>query len=357
MNPIIKISNSNIGLDYPTYFIADIAANHDGDIERAKDLIYMCAESGADAAKFQNFMADTIVSDYGFKNMKGKTSHQSSWSKSVFDVYKDASIPLEWSSTLKAVCDDAGIHYMTSPYDLNFIDQLSKYVCAWKLGSGDITWHEMIEKISKDDKPIIIATGASEMKEVIMAVEVASKNSDDIILMQCNTNYTASIENFKYISLNVIKLYAQKFPNLVIGLSDHTHGHTTVLGAVTLGARAIEKHFTDDCSRIGPDHRFSMDPTSWKDMVYATRELESALGNAEKKVMDNEKETIVVQRRSLRAKFNMRAGEVINKDCVVELRPCTEDGLPPYKIDYISGKTLTKDVIAGACITENDIKK
>jgi sialic acid synthase SpsE len=357
MSPKIKISNTNIGLDYPTYFIADIAANHDGDIERAKDLIYMSAESGANAAKFQNFQASTIVSDYGFKNMKGKTSHQSSWTKSVFDIYKDASIPIEWSSILKEVCDEAGIHYMTSPYDLKYIDQLSEYVCAWKLGSGDITWHEMIEKMSKDEKPLIMATGASDMEEVIMAVEVANKNSEDIILMQCNTNYTASIENFKYISLKVLKLYAEIFPNLVLGLSDHTHGHSTVLGAVTLGARAIEKHFTDDCSRAGPDHKFSMSPSSWKDMVHATRELESAFGQSEKKVMDNEKETIIVQRRSLRAKESMKAGDVINRENVVELRPCSKNSLPPYKINRILGKTLVNDINEGACIFIDDIKK
>ena len=356
MSPKIKISNTNIGLDYPTYFIADIAANHDGDIERAKDLIYMSAESGANAAKFQNFQASTIVSDYGFKNMK-VNSHQSTWSKSVFDVYKDASIPLEWSSILKEVCDNVGIHYMTSPYDLDYINKLSQYVCAWKLGSGDITWHEMIDKMSKDDKPLIIATGASDIEEVSMAVNLASKNSEDIILMQCNTNYTASIENFKYISLNVIKKYIQKFPNLVIGLSDHTHGHTTVLGAVTLGARVIEKHFTDDCNRSGPDHKFSMDPESWKDMVYATRELESALGETEKKVMDNEKESIIVQRRSLRANKSMKVGDVIKRDYVNELRPCPKEGLPPYKINTILGKTLRNDINKGACITEDDIKK
>tara|TARA_B100000795_G_C22787020_1_gene435101 strand:- start:45 stop:1118 length:1074 start_codon:yes stop_codon:yes gene_type:complete len=357
MSPIVNICNTNIGLGYPTYFIADVAANHDGDIERAKDLIYMCAESGANAAKFQNFQASTIVSDYGFKDMKVQTSHQSTWSKSVFDVYKDASIPLEWSSILKEVCDKVGIHYMTSPYDLGYINKLSQYVCAWKLGSGDITWHEMIDKMSKDDKPLIIATGASDLEEVSMAIDVASKNSEDIILMQCNTNYTASIENFKYISLNVIKKYIQEFPNLVIGLSDHTHGHTTVLGAVTLGARAIEKHFTDDCNRAGPDHKFSMDPKSWKDMVYATRELESALGETEKKVMDNEKESIIVQRRSLRANESMKVGDVIKRECVEELRPCPKEGLPPYKINTILGKTLIKDINKGACITEDDIKE
>ena len=109
-----KIQNQTIGLNYPTYFVADVAANHDGDIERAKDLIYLCAEAGADAAKFQHFSANTIVSDYGFKSLGSQQSHQSAWKKSVFDVYDSAAIPLEWTRVLKSECDKANIDYFTA---------------------------------------------------------------------------------------------------------------------------------------------------------------------------------------------------------------------------------------------------
>ena len=357
MKPIVKICNQLIGLDYPTYFIADIAANHDGSIERAKDLIYLCAESGADAAKFQNFQANTIVSDYGFKSLKNnKLSHQAKWSKSVFDTYQEASTPLNWASILRDTCEDAGIHYMTSPYDLDYIGELSKYVCAWKLGSGDITWHESIDRMAGDAKPLIIATGASNMMEVSMAVEVAKNKSDQIILMQCNTNYTASVENFHHIALNVLKTYKSEFPNLVLGLSDHTPGHSTVLGAVTIGARAIEKHFTDDCLRNGPDHKFSMNPNSWRDMVDATRELESALGTSKKRVMDNEKETVVLQRRSLRAKCDLNLGSTLKHTHIEVLRPCPINCLPPYKLKNIIGLTLKRNIKAGHCITMEDFE-
>ena len=128
--------------------------------------------------------------------------------------------------------------------------------------------------------------------------------------MQCNTNYTGSIENFRHIHLNVLRTYRALFPDAVLGLSCHTPGHATVLGAVALGARVVEKHFTDDTRRDGPDHAFSMTPATWREMVDRTRELEYALGSAEKNVCGNEQETVVVQRRCLRAARDLAAGTV-----------------------------------------------
>ncbi len=271
MSREFAIGRHRVGGRNPTYFIADIAANHDGDLERAKRLIRLCAEAGASAAKFQNFRAETIVSDYGFKALGGQKSHQANWAKSVFDVYADASLPVAWTETLKATCDAAGIDYFTAPYDLDLIDRLGPHVCAWKLGSGDVTWHESIERMAKDGKPLIIATGASTMPEVRAAMAATRKYCNDIVLMQCNTNYTASLENFRHVNLKALTAFAAEFPDVILGLSDHTPGHATVLGAVALGARAIEKHFTDDCERTGPDHKFSMDPRSWREMVDRTR--------------------------------------------------------------------------------------
>ena len=147
-SPILNIQGKKIGGDYPTYFIADIAANHDGDLERAKDLIHLAAEAGADAAKFQHFKAETIVSDLGFKTMEGQQSHQASWKKSVFEVYKDASVNLDWTPTLKETCDKAGIAFFTSPYSIDIVEQIDPYVPAYKIGSGDITWIEMVEHIA-----------------------------------------------------------------------------------------------------------------------------------------------------------------------------------------------------------------
>jgi sialic acid synthase SpsE len=355
MSKVITIGGRQIGNGKPTYFVADIAANHDGDLERAKALIHLCAEAGADAAKFQNFRASTIVSDFGFKTLGGQSSHQASWEKNVYAVYDEAALPIEWTGSLKESCDEAGIDYFTAPYDLDLVPELSKYVCAWKVGSGDITWLENIETLAKDGKPLLIATGAAEMEEVRRAVATAMAHTSDIVLMQCNTNYTASIENFRHIALNVLKSYAREFPDVVLGLSDHTPGHATVLGAVALGARAVEKHFTDDISRKGPDHPFSMDLASWREMVERTRELESALGPEQKRVMENESETVVLQRRAIRARRPIAQGETVENDALIVLRPCPPGALAPHEMAGVLGKKAQRDIEEGDCLRLGDV--
>ena len=352
----IKIENKIIGMKHPTYFIADVAANHDGDIERAKDLIYLCAEAGSDAAKFQHFNASTIVSDQGFKSLGKQQSHQSKWKKSVFDVYQDASINQDWTPILKETCKKAGISFLTSPYSYELVDKVDEFISAYKIGSGDITWPGIINYIASKGKPVLIASGASDIIEVEMAMEILLKQTEDIVLMQCNTNYTASLENFKFINLNVLKSYSRKYPNVILGLSDHTPGHATVLGAVAIGARVIEKHFTNDTQREGPDHKFSMDFNTWKDMVDRTRELESSLGQEIKKIEPNEIETVVLQRRSIRSTKDLVAGELINENNLEFLRPCPKDALPPYELKNILNKKITKNIKSGECITWNHLK-
>ena len=144
-----KINKKTISNKSKTYFIADIAANHDGSLKRAKELIHAAKAAGADAAKFQHFSAETIVSDFGFKSLKGKLSHQAKWKKSVFEVYKDASINLSWTPILKKECDKVGIDFFTSPYDFDMVDNIDPYVSVYKIGSGDITWHDILKYISK----------------------------------------------------------------------------------------------------------------------------------------------------------------------------------------------------------------
>ena len=223
--------------------------------------------------------------------------HQSTWNKSVYEVYQAASVDLGWTPVLKETCDKAGIAFFTSPYAFELVDAVDPFVPAYKIGSGDITWLEIVRHIASKGKPYILATGASSIDEVDRAVQAATQVNPQLALLQCNTNYTGNLENFRYIQLNVLQTYRAMYPDLVLGLSDHTPGHSCVLGAVALGARIIEKHFTDDCTREGPDHKFSMNPACWQEMVERTRELEYALGNGIKRVEENERETVVVQRQ------------------------------------------------------------
>lgn len=355
-NSSIMINDKTIGLNSPTYFVADIAANHNGNLETAKELIWLAKESGADAVKFQHFLADKIVSDYGFKHLGKQSSHQAKWKKSVYETYKEAEFNRNWNEILALEAKKAEIDYFTSPYDFEAIMELDKYVPAYKIGSGDITWLEFIEYIAKLNKPVLIATGASDMWEVEQAVNTISQYNPNIVLMQCNTNYTGNLENYKYINLNVLKTYAIRYPNIVLGLSDHTAGHTTVLGAISLGARVIEKHFTANNNQVGPDHAFSMNPVSWKEMVTRARELENALGTGIKVVEKNEKETVILQRRSVRTKFRLIAGTILTEDMLEELRPAPTDAIFPYQKNFILGKKLMVDKEKGDYLKLNELE-
>jgi sialic acid synthase SpsE len=346
-SPEITIADRKIGLNHPTYFIADIAANHDGDLERAKMLIRLAKEAGAEAAKFQNFRAPKIVSDYGFKALGGQLSHQAEWSKSVFEVYDDASVPFEWTPILKEECDKVGIHYFSSPYDYDAIDMLDSYVPAFKAGSGLMSWPDALVRMAKTGKPLLMATGASDIGDVVRAMRAVRAVTDQIVLFQCNTNYTAADSNYDHLNLNVLKTYAAMFPDVVLGLSDHTHSPAPIVGAVALGARAIERHFTDDNDRQGPDHKFAMSPENWAEMVAQVRTLERALGSHDKFVTGSEQETYLLQRRCLRAARDIEAGETITAEMVEPLRPAALGAIMAWELDQLVGMKALVDMPYG----------
>ena len=351
----IRIGDRLLGPDEPTYFIADIAANHDGDLDRALELITLAAAAGADAAKFQHFRAAHIVSDYGFRSLGGQLDHQATWSKSVFETYQDASLPWEWTQVLAEHCAAIGIEFMSSPYDVEAVTHLDPFVNAYKVGSGDVNWLEELSFIASMGKPVLIATGASTMDDVRRAMALLTDAGVPIVLMQCNTNYTGSIENLGYVNLRVLGQFADEFPGVVLGLSDHTPGHVTTLGAIALGARVIEKHFTDDTTREGPDHGFSLDPVTWRSMVDDTRRLEASLGDGVKVIEANEEKTVVLQRRCVRAARPLQAGSVIERSDLEALRPAPADAVPPQSIDLVVGRTLTRDLVAGAHLVWDDL--
>lgn len=354
---VIKINGREISESAPAYFIADIASNHDGDLARAKDLIHIAKRAGADAAKFQHFKATHIVSDYGFKNLGKQIAHQAAWKQSVYEIYRKCELNREWTAELAQTARKAGIDFMTSPYDFEAVDLVEPYVPAYKIGSGDITWIEILEYIARKKKPVILATGASTLDDVNRAVEAILRHNRQLSIMQCNTNYTGSLENFHYINLNVLKQFKQLYPGMVLGLSDHTPGHSTVLGAVAMGARVIEKHFTDSNDREGPDHPFSMNPATWQEMVTRTRELERSLGSGVKQIEANESESSIVQRRCVRLTMDKKAGEKIQKSDLECLRPAPVDSVAPHQLPLAVGKTLRIDKVKGDALYPQDLKE
>lgn len=336
----LTIGDRQVGLDHPTYFIADIASNHDGDLGRARELVWAVKEAGGDAAKFQHFKASALVSSRGFESLTTTAAHQDGWGKSVYEIYEENEYRREWDEALHEECQKAGIAFMTSPYDIEAIDSVESLIAAYKIGSGDITTPEIIERIAGKPQPVVLACGASSLDDVVRAVDLVLAHTPRLALLQCNTNYTGSVENFHHINLRSLSTFTVLWPGMVLGLSDHTPGHATVLAAVALGARCIEKHFTDDNARKGPDHPFSMNPQTWREMVDRTREVEAALGNGFKRIQDNERETAVVQRRSLHLARDMAAGEVLADGDLVSLRPAPPENYFPYERARVIGHPL-----------------
>lgn len=338
----IKIGNRLIGRNHPTYFIAEIGANFDKNIDKAKELVKAAKDAGADCAKFQSFLAERIVSRQGFASMQLKGVH-GSWGRPVDEVFKDAEFPREWHAEIAAYCQSIGIDFSSAPYDFAAVDLLDQLNVPFiKIGSGEITWHAMLEYIAKKNRPVFLATGDSTLSEVDEAVRVIENTGNrNLVLMQCITNYPSKIESA---NIRVVETYQTAF-DIITGYSDHTPGDVVALGAVALGARVIEKHFTLSKKDAGPDHPHSMEVNEFKQMVDRTRLLESALGTHRKEVVAEESETVIVQRRGLYAARALRAGETIVEDAVVELRPAL--GILPKYRPVVVGRSVKKDIGPG----------
>ncbi len=349
-NKKIKIGNKTIGLDYPTYFIAEIGGNFDGSIEKAKKLIDAAKEAGADCAKFQTFTAETIVSEGGFSKMQLHGVH-GTWGRTVSEVFKDVEFPIAWHREIADYCNKIGIDFSTSPYNKEAVDLCADMKVPFiKIGSGEITWLEMIEYIAQKGLPIMLATGDATMSEIDEAVRTIEKTGNkDLVLMQCITNYPSKIDSA---NVNVLKTYMNAFDCLT-GYSDHSPGHVVALASVVLGGRVIEKHFTLNKHDKGPDHPHSMEPHEFKFMVDSIREVERAMGSTRKEVVEEEGETVYVQRRCLYAKRDIKKGQVIADSDLDVLRPAL--GIPPKYKNMVIGRIANKDIPARDPIFWEDI--
>ena len=338
----IKIGDKIIGNAYPTYFIAEIGANFDGSIDKAKRLIDAAKNAGADCAKFQTFSTPQIVSEGGFSHMQLKGVH-GSWGRTVSEVFKDAEFPVAWHKEISDYCKARGIDFSTSPYFKEAVDLcVDLDVPFIKIGSGDITWLEMLDYIARKGKPVMLATGDATMSEIDEAVRtIEAAGNKDMILMQCITNYPSKIDSA---NVNVLKTYQSAF-DVLTGYSDHAPGHVVALASVVIGGRVIEKHFTLDKTDKGPDHPHSMEPQEFKFMVDSIREVERAMGSTRKEVVAEEGETVYVQRRCLYAKNDMKKGHFITENDIDVLRPAL--GIPPKFKSIVIGKECKEDIAKG----------
>lgn len=341
-NKEIKIGSRLIGKGHPAYIIAEIGANFDNDVNKAKQLIDAAKAAGTDCAKFQSFLADRIVSGKGFASMTLKGVH-GTWGRGVDEVFRDAEFPRAWHRELADYCAGVGIDFSSSPYDFEAVDLCVEAGAPYiKIGSGDITWLEMLEYIAKTGKPLFLATGDATMAEIDEAVRtIQDAGCSDLVLMQCITNYPSLVESA---NINVLRNYKKSF-DILTGYSDHSPGSVVVLGSIALGACVIEKHFTLNKKDKGPDHNHSMDVEQFTQMVKDIRLLESAMGGTQKFVMEEESETVIVQRRSLYARRDIKAGEAIRPEDIDVLRPAL--GIPPKFKGIIAGKRAAKDIEKG----------
>jgi sialic acid synthase SpsE len=336
---VIKIGSRLVGEGQPVYFIADIGANFDGSLEKAKRLALAAKEAGTDVVKFQSFLASKILSGPSFAKMKLKGIH-GTWQKPIEEVFKEAEFPREWHKELFNYCKEIGVTFSSSPYDFEAVDLLDELgIDFFKIGSGEITWPEMLKYIAKKGKPMILSTGDSTLAEVDEAVRIIEETeNNNLILLQCITNYPSKIESA---NINVLKTYQTAF-DIITGYSDHSPGDVVVLGAIAFGAKIIEKHFTLSKKDKGPDHPHSMEPWEFKQMVERVRLLEKAFGTARKEVVEEEAETVIVQRRSLHAKRDIKKGEIIKNEDIIELRPAVGI-LPKYK-NIVVGRRPKVDI-------------
>lgn len=341
-NKEIKIGSRLVGQGHPTYIIAEIGGNFDGSIDKAKRLIDAAKESGADCAKFQTFTAPSIVSEGGFSRMQLKGVH-GSWGRTVSEVFKDVEFPMEWHQEIADYCKQVGIDFSTSPYFKEAVDLCVELDVPFiKIGSGDITWLEMLDYIARTGKPLMLATGDATLSEIDEAVRtIEATGNRDLILMQCITNYPSKIESA---NVNVLKTYQSAF-DVLTGYSDHAPGPVVALASVILGGCVIEKHFTLNKKDKGPDHPHSMEPQDFKQMVDYVREVERAMGSTRKEVVAEEGETVYVQRRCLYAKRNLPKGHIMTEEDIDVLRPAL--GIPPKYKSVIIGKNCKENIEKG----------
>jgi N-acetylneuraminate synthase len=338
----IRIGRRLIGQGHPAYIIAEIGANFDKDLDKAKRLVDAAKAAGADCAKFQTFSTPKIVSEGGFSRMKLEGVH-GSWGRTVSEVFKDAEFPREWHQPISDYCRQVDIDFSTSPYDFEAVDMCVKLDVPFiKIGSGEITWLEMLTYIARTGKPLMLATGDATMSEIDEAVRtIEATGNNHLVLMQCITNYPSKIDSA---NVNVLKTYQSAF-NILTGYSDHAPGPVVALASVVLGGCVIEKHFTLNKADKGPDHPHSMNPVEFKLMVDYVREIERAIGSSRKEVVAEEGETVFVQRRCLYAKNDLKTGQIIKENDIDVLRPAL--GIPPKFKNIIIGKTVKSDIEKG----------
>ncbi|CUW38025.1 putative N,N'-diacetyllegionaminic acid synthase [Magnetospirillum sp. XM-1] len=343
------IGNRRVGPGCPCFVIAEAGVNHNGDLALAHRLVDMAAQAGADAVKFQTFTAEKVVSAQAPKAAYQKAS--TGGEQSQLDMVRGFQLAPEAFAELSAHCAQAGILFMSTPFDLDSVDVLDRLdVPAFKLPSGEITNPLLLRRVAATGRPVILSTGMGALVEVAAAVDILERaGCRDLMLLHCTSAYPAPVESA---NLRAMATLAAAFRRPV-GYSDHTEGFEAAIAAVALGACCIEKHFTLDRSLPGPDHLASVSPADLGALVAVIRRVEKGLGDGCKRPVAAEEDTRAVARRSLFAARALEAGAVMAEDDLIALRP--GGGISPMQVDMVVGRRLTRAVAEGTLLAWSDL--
>ena len=341
----MDIGGRYVGPEQACLIIAEAGVNHNGSIDMAFQLVDAAVEAGADAVKFQTYLAESVMSASAPKAAYQKETTQAE--ESQLDMARKLELPFDAFRKLAEYCNQKQIIFISTPFDLDSADFLADLgVGVIKIPSGEITNLPFLHHIAKKNIPLIVSTGMSNIGEIDVAVQTIKKAGNaDYVLLHCVSNYPADPQN---INLRSMKTMESAF-HVPVGYSDHTLGNEVALAAVAMGACIIEKHFTLDCSLPGPDQQASLEPGELKNMVESIRIVEAALGNGVKEPVESELNTAEVARRSLVAACDISAGTAVEESMISILRPGT--GLPPSMYSYLIGRTARDDVEGGTLLT------
>ena len=335
-----QISNKCVGTEHPPFIIAELSANHKGDIELVKKLMEVATDCGADAIKIQSYNADTMTikshnSDFIVKHGVWK-------GRSLYELYEKAQTPFKWHKELFSFAKKKNIILFSTPFDESAVELLTKVgVPAFKISSFENTDVGLIKNVVARNKPVLISTGMAEKNEIKKVVETVRQGGcEELLLFHCISSYPTPLASSK---LNMIKMLSNEF-NVLTGLSDHTLGNEAAIAAITLGAVAIEKHFTLDRSLGGEDSSFSVEPKEFTDLVKASKEVWRSLRD---ETWERSSEEIEYKkfRRSIYFVKSINRGDRLTKENVRKIRPGY--GLPAEFFEEIIGKRVKRNVLAG----------
>ena len=329
------------------FIIAEAGVNHNGSIDTAKKLVKVAKQIGADAVKFQTFKAENLVTEHA---KKAEYQITDSEDDSQYNMIKKLELSSDEFKEIARYASEKDIVFLSSPFDNESVDLLDK-ICVpiFKVASGEITNFPLLETIARKHKPVILSTGMSTLGEIEEALNLMEKYNDDIILMHCLTSYPAKIEDA---NLNVINTLQTAFKKPV-GFSDHTLGIEMSVAAVALGSCVIEKHFTLDKNLPGPDHKASLEPHEFAEMVKSIRNVEKGMGNGIKKPTNDEIKIKNLVRKSIVAKKDIPEGTSLSEEFIDIKRPGT--GIEPKHLNKLIGRKTTEDIKKDSQIQWNQL--